>query len=38
MYSIVEAMTVSTVMASVFWDSEGMIFIDYLPKEQTITG
>lgn len=26
------------VMASVFWDSEGIIFIDYLPKGQTITG
>ena len=25
-------------MASVFWDSEGILFIDYLPKGQTITG
>jgi len=26
------------VMATVFWDSEGIIFIDYLQKDQTITG
>jgi len=26
------------VMASVFWDAEGILFIDYLEKGQTITG
>jgi hypothetical protein len=26
------------VMASVFWDAEGILFIDYLKKSQTITG
>lgn len=26
------------VMASVFWDYKGIIFIDYLPKGQTVTG
>lgn len=26
------------VMATVFWDSKGIIYIDYLPKGQTITG
>jgi hypothetical protein len=25
-------------MASVFWDSEGILFIDYLEKVKTITG
>jgi hypothetical protein len=26
------------VMASVFWDAEGILFIDYLQKGKTITG
>jgi hypothetical protein len=26
------------VMASVFWDAEGILFIDYLEKDKTITG
>jgi histone-lysine N-methyltransferase SETMAR len=26
------------VMASVFWDAEGILFIDYLEKGKTITG
>ena len=26
------------VMASVFWDAHGVIFIDYFEKERTITG
>jgi hypothetical protein len=26
------------VMASVFWDAEGILFIDYLGKGKTITG
>jgi hypothetical protein len=26
------------VMASVFWDAEGILFIDYLAKGKTITG
>jgi hypothetical protein len=26
------------VMASVFWDAEGILFIDYLEKGRTITG
>jgi hypothetical protein len=26
------------VMASVFWDTEGILFIDYLEKGKTITG
>jgi len=26
------------VMASVFWDDEGILFIDYLEKDKTITG
>ena len=26
------------VMASVFWDAEGILFIDYLEKSKTITG
>ena len=26
------------VMASVFWDSKGVVFVDYLPKGQTING
>jgi hypothetical protein len=26
------------VMASVFWDTEGILFIDYLDKSKTITG
>jgi hypothetical protein len=26
------------VMASVFWDAEGIFFIDYLEKGKTITG
>jgi hypothetical protein len=26
------------VMASVFWDAEGVLFIDYLEKGRTITG
>jgi hypothetical protein len=26
------------VMASVFWDAEGNLFIDYLEKGKTITG
>ena len=26
------------VMASVFWDSEGVLLIDYLSKGQTVTG
>jgi ABC-type ATPase with predicted acetyltransferase domain len=26
------------VMASVFWDAEGILFIDYLKKGKTITG
>lgn len=26
------------VMASVFWDSKGILMVDYLPKGQTITG
>jgi len=25
-------------MASVFWDAEGILFIDYLEKGKTITG
>jgi hypothetical protein len=25
-------------MASVFWDAEGILFIDYLEKDKTITG
>jgi hypothetical protein len=25
------------VMASVFWDAEGILFIDYLEKDKTIT-
>jgi len=25
-------------MASVFWDAEGVLFIDYLEKGKTITG
>jgi len=25
-------------MASVFWDAEGILFIDYLEKSKTITG
>jgi hypothetical protein len=25
-------------MASVFWDTEGILFIDYLEKGKTITG
>jgi len=25
-------------MASVFWDPEGLLFIDYLEKGKTITG
>jgi hypothetical protein len=25
-------------MASVFWDAEGILFIDYLEKGNTITG
>jgi hypothetical protein len=25
-------------MASVFWDAEGILFIDYLEKVKTITG
>lgn len=32
------APTAGKVMASVFWDSEGILFIDYMPKGQTITG
>lgn len=32
------ARTAGKVMASVFWDSEGIVFIDYMPKGQTITG
>jgi len=24
------------VLASIFWDQEGILFIDYLPKSQTI--
>lgn len=32
------APTAGKVMASVFWDSEGILLIDYLPKGQTITG
>jgi hypothetical protein len=30
--------TAGKAMASTFCDSEGIIFINYLPKEQTITG
>lgn len=30
--------TAKKVMASVFWDSEGVLMIDYLQKGQTITG
>lgn len=30
--------TAGKVMASVFWDAEGILFIDYLPKGKTITG
>ena len=26
------------VMASVFWDAKGILFVDYLPKGQTING
>ena len=26
------------VMASVFWDSEGVLMIDYLEREKTVTG
>jgi len=26
------------IMASVFWDAEGILFIDYLEKSKTITG
>ena len=26
------------IMASVFWDAEGILFIDYLEKDKTITG
>jgi hypothetical protein len=26
------------VMASVFWDAEGILFFDYLEKDKTITG
>lgn len=26
------------VMASVFWDADGILMIDYLPKGQTING
>ena len=26
------------IMASVFWDAEGILFIDYLEKGKTITG
>ena len=26
------------VMASLFWDAEGILFIDYLEKGKTITG
>ncbi|KAA5654816.1 hypothetical protein F3G64_35925, partial [Pseudomonas aeruginosa] len=26
------------VMASVFWDTDGILMIDYLPKGQTING
>jgi hypothetical protein len=26
------------VMASVFWDAEGILFIDYLETSKTITG
>ncbi|KAL0831014.1 hypothetical protein ABMA28_001900 [Loxostege sticticalis] len=32
------APTAGTIMASVFWDSDGILFIDYVPKGQTITG
>lgn len=31
-------MSAGKVMATVFWDSRGIIFIDYLEKDQTITG
>lgn len=30
--------TAGKIMASVFWDAEGILFIDYLPKGKTITG
>jgi hypothetical protein len=30
--------TAGKVMASVFWDAEGILFIDYLEKGKTITG
>ena len=30
--------SVGKVMASVFWDAEGILFIDYLEKGKTITG
>ncbi|KAL0822131.1 hypothetical protein ABMA28_004265 [Loxostege sticticalis] len=32
------APTAGKIMASVFWDSDGILFIDYVPKGQTITG
>ncbi|KAJ0177015.1 hypothetical protein K1T71_007024 [Dendrolimus kikuchii] len=32
------APTAGKVMASVFWDIEGILFIDYMSKGQTITG
>ena len=28
----------SKVMATVFWDAEGVIMLDFLPKKSTITG
>ena len=28
---------VGSIMASVFWDAEGILFIDYLEKSKTIT-
>jgi len=26
------------ILASIFWDEEGILLIDYLPKDQTING
>jgi hypothetical protein len=33
-----KARSARKVMASVFWDAEGILFIDYLEKGKTITG